>query len=236
MSPNLLPGIVSQFECLGKRVRFFVSNLADTIQNRQANGGFYEAEELMIIQGNIEPGAVFLDIGSNVGNHAIFVGTYCDPKEMILIEPNPAAIQILELNLLLNAITADVSHLGLGLSDGESRAEAAWAPNNLGGARMIAQDEGPIRLVSGDSLFADRHIDFIKIDVEGHEMAVLAGLKATIAASRPTIFIEVDNANQTAFEAWCVSHDYGVISAYRRYQVNENFLIAPNERDALDQA
>lgn len=231
MSPVLIPGIVALVEFRQQKVRFFVSNLADTIQNCHANGNFYEYEELMIIQDNIAPGAVFLDIGSNVGNHAVFVGTYCDPKAMILIEPNPAAIQILELNLLLNAMTADVRHLGLGLSDGASRAEAAWEPNNLGGARMIAQDEGPIRLVSGDSLFAERNIDFIKMDVEGHEMAALAGLEATIAASRPKIFIEVDNANHAAFEAWCVSHDYVAINSYRRYRGNENFLVIPAETD-----
>lgn len=229
MSAKHTPGIICEFVCRRQVVRFFVSNLGDTVQNRHFNGGFYEAEELSIIEAHLKPGGVFLDLGANVGNHAVFVAKFCRPGTVILIEPNPEALRHLRANLLLNRLDLDVSHLGLGLSDLAESADVAWQPNNLGGARMTARAGGAIQLVTGDSLLADRCIDFMKIDIEGHEIKALNGLERTIAASRPKIFVEVDDENRPAFEAWRAAHDYTTLKTFRRYRINENVLIAPNE-------
>lgn len=229
MSAKQTPGIICQFVCRRQVVRFFVSNLGDTIQNRHFNGGFYEPEELRIIETHLKPGGVFLDLGANVGNHAVFVAKFCQPGAVILIEPNPEALQHLRFNLLLNRLDLDTRHLGLGLSDLAETADVTWKPNNLGGARMAAREGGAIQLVTGDSLLADRHIDFMKIDIEGHEIKALNGLERTIAASRPKIFVEVDDENRAPFEAWRQAHDYTTLKTFRRYTINENVLIAPNE-------
>ena len=230
MAARHLPGIICEFGFRKRGFRFFVTNIADTIQNRHFNGGFYEPEELSIIEAHLAPGGVFLDLGANVGNHAIYVAKFCQQQAVILIEPNPEALRHLRTNLLLNQLDLDVSHLGLGLSDATGQAELAWDVNNLGGARMTTSPAGPIKLVTGDSLFADRHIDFMKIDIEGHEIRALEGLEQTIAASRPKIFVEVDNDNRPAFEAWREAHDYTTVKTFRRYQINENVLIVPAEK------
>ena len=67
----------------------------------------------------------------------------------------------------------------------------------------------------------------MKIDVEGMELAVLEGLKETIATQRPKIFIEIDDKNVEAFAAWRRAAGYRVLERFRRYQWNENFLITP---------
>ena len=72
-------------------------------------------------------------------------------------------------------------------------------------------------------------IDFLKIDVEGMEIAVLGGLAETIARCRPVFFIEVDDVNNAAFMAWVAANDYEVAATYRRYKVNENFLLKPKK-------
>jgi len=226
MAANIVPGMVAEFVFRGSGVRFFVKNVRDIIQNAHVNGAFYEADHLAVIEQHLLPGGVFLDIGANVGNHAIYVAKFCRPSQVIVIEPNPEALVLLRLNLLLNNLGIDTSHLGVGLSDAERRAEPRTPANNLGGTKMLLSDEGPLRLVTGDSLFAARHIDFIKIDVEGQELAVLAGLEATIAASRPAMFIEVDNENEAGFEAWLADHDYEVTFAFPRYR-NRNFVVRP---------
>ena len=230
MSATLVPGIVAEFGHRGRAVRFFVRNLADSIQNVHANGAFYEEPELAIIERHLKADSVYLDVGSNVGNHVVFVAKFCQPKEVIAIEPNPEAMMILQFNILLNRLTVDTHHLGLGLSDAETSAVAAIPRNNLGGARMVEKEGGSLKLVTGDSLFAGRHIDFIKLDVEGLELKALAGLEKTIAASRPAMFIEVDDQNRQAFDAWVSAHDYEVVENFRRYRVNENFMLLPRER------
>ena len=228
MPANVVPGLFCEFGFRGKAVRFFVRNMADIIQHAHVNGAFYEADHLAVMETHLKPGCVFLDIGANVGNHAIYVAKYCAPAQVIVIEPNPEALVLLRLNLLLNRTDGliDASHLGVGLSDVERAASAQTPANNLGGTKMIPTEGGPLRLVPGDSLFAGRHIDFMKIDVEGHEMEVLAGLAQTIAASRPAMFIEVDNHNEAAFQAWLAANAYEVAYAFPRYR-NQNFVIRP---------
>jgi FkbM family methyltransferase len=226
---NIIPGLICEFAVRGQAVRFFVRELADSIQNVHASGNFYELHELAIIERHLTPGGVFLDVGANVGNHAVFVAKFCAQREVIVIEPNPQAYALLRLNLMINKLDLDARHLGLGLSDREQRADALVPVNNLGGAKMVPKEGGSLRLVAGDSLFAGRHIDFIKIDVEGHELETLVGLERTIAASRPKMFIEVDNENRAGFDAWLAQHDYEIRERFQRYAVNENFLVAPRQ-------
>ncbi|HEY8574399.1 FkbM family methyltransferase [Phenylobacterium sp.] len=223
---SYIPGVLVEFGFRNKAVRFFVRNLADVIQNAHANGAFYEQDHLEVMEKHLKPGGVFLDVGANIGNHSVFVAKYCKPREVILVEPNPEAIVLLRLNLLLNRLELDTKHVGVGLSDREQTAEPSVPANNLGGTKMVLKQDGRLKLVTGDSLFAERHIDFIKIDVEGQEMAVLAGLEKTIANSRPSMFIEVDEENRAAFIAWVADHDYEVAHAFPRY-LNQNFVVVP---------
>jgi hypothetical protein len=57
-------------------------------------------------------------------------------------------------------------------------------------------------------------VGFIKIDVEGHELAVLRGAERTITEQRPNLLIECnDEHHPRAVEelaAWLAAHDYDV--------------------------
>jgi hypothetical protein len=85
-------------------------------------------------------------------------------------------------------------------------------------------------LATADSMIGERRVDFMKIDVESMEMTVLAGLKATIARSRPRIFIEIIEHEVGRFTAWAEANGYAIVKTYRRYQFLENYLIVPKER------
>jgi FkbM family methyltransferase len=229
MSGHLVSTIVN-----GRRVRFFVADRNDAIQGGcHAQGAFYEPEELGIIATHFPAGGVFVDIGANVGNHTLFVGKYLHPRQIIVIEANQPAIDVLEVNIELNELQClvDASHLGVGLSDGPGNAIADTPPGNLGGTRLIPchSADRTIPLIRGDSILRNRRIDFLKIDVEGMELRVLTGLEATIARWRPPIFVEVDDSNAGPFRDWMRSHDYASASRYRRYAVNENYMLLPLE-------
>lgn len=216
----------------GREVRFFVADERDVIQQHHAIGQFYEVEELRIIAKFLAPGGVFVDIGANVGNHALYVGTYLHPRQIVVFEPNPPAIAILRLNLALNGLqrVVDLTHLGTGLADVPSRAQIRVPDGNLGGSWFApSQDDGALALIRGDDALAQRRVDFLKIDVEGMEMQVLAGLQQTIATWRPPVFIEIENRNAEAFQAWTARQGYRIERRFRRYEVNENYLILPAE-------
>jgi FkbM family methyltransferase len=223
-------GIIVKAFLRGKEVYFFVSNIWDAIQNHHLNGAFYELEELQIIARYFKRNGVFLDIGSNVGNHAIYVEKFLDPASIIVIEPNPAAINILDLNIRLNQLSRiDSQFIGVGLGDREETVAIDVPVNNLGGARLRPQQAARLHVVRGDSLFRGRSIDFIKIDVEGAELKVLRGLEETLTANRPRIFIEVENEHANAFVDWAKQHHYRIVERFRRWPPNENFMIVPEE-------
>lgn len=218
----------------GQPVFFTLTNPRDVIQKEHLAGRFYEPEELEIIRAHCPPDAVFVDIGANIGNHSLFALKMLGVKKLIPFEPNPVAIAVLSANLGLNGALdrCDLSHLGFGLSD---RAQDGLAmevdkPNkNLGGGRMV--EGGELRVIRGDDALAGAAVDFIKIDVEGMELQVLGGLAQTISRCRPVLFIEVDEANRAAFLEWVAANRYEIAATFRRYPVNENFLIRPAVRD-----
>lgn len=225
MSASVTAGEVAEFMHRGAAIRFFVANPDDIIQSRHVCGEFYEREELALIERYFPAGGAYLDVGANVGNHLIYIAKFCAPADLIAVEPNPAALKLLEINLALNRVTATV--IALGLSDGPGRAVVRWPANNLGAARTFAEPQGGVRLIAGDELFSERKIDFIKIDVETQELAVLTGLAKTIAANRPPIFVEVDDVNRAAVEVWASDNRYHVAETIRRYASNENLMLTP---------
>lgn len=213
----------------GQFVYFTVANPEDEIQAHHVKGEFYEPEELGILRESFPLGGAFLDIGANVGNHSVFVAKFLHASKVVLIEPNPPAIALLESNVMLNQIddVCDLSKLGYGLSDGEhSSAFIRIGRNNLGGAR-VKEGSGDVPLATADSLIGDQSFDLIKIDVEGMEIKVLQGLKSVLERSNCKVFIEVDQRNYEDFEAWRIENKYRIIETFQRYHNNTNFLIEP---------
>lgn len=211
----------------GQRISFFVMDAFDAIQKCHKRGVFYEREELAIIQSSFN-GGVFVDIGANVGNHAIYGAKFLNAAKVIAFEPNPAAYVIFQINMVLNSISDRVVHHAVGLSDVPGRATFTTPGSNLGATSLdTSSGKGAFEIATGDSVLGDEHIDFIKIDTEGMELRVLNGLSQSIARSRPKIFIEVDDCNADAFRALTEKIDYRITERFRHHAVNENFLIEP---------
>jgi len=219
----------------GREVRFRITNPEDLIQSAHAQGRFYEPEELEIIRQYCRFGSVFADIGANIGNHSLFVGLFLHPAQIIPFEVNPKAIDILTVNLSRNGLQdlCDTRHLGIGLSDSARAGVSLIQPDqNMGGSR-ITDAPGTLSLKSGDEMLAGRRVDFLKIDVEGMEMAVLGGLRETLATWKPRIFIEVDNVNADAFAAWLRSSGYKAVDSFQRYAANVNYMLVSDQDEAL---
>lgn len=224
-SPAGGAGEIVNTEISGKRISFFVRNEADVIQRSHKNGRFYEEEELEIIASNFS-GGVFVDIGTNIGNHTIFAAKILGATKIICVEPNPEAYQILRVNIALNDLSNIVVHHPVGLSDKKERATAIVYQDNLGGTRFDASSgEGDFQLMTGDDLLDGIHVDFIKIDTEGFEIKALRGLYETISRCQPVIFIEVDQENSDEFMAILPEIKYQIVDHYCRYAGAENYLL-----------
>jgi FkbM family methyltransferase len=213
----------------GQLLRFFVRNRRDFIQAYHLRGEFYEAEELQIIRTHFKAGGVFVDIGANVGNHTIFAAKILGAQKVIPFEVNPTAIEVLRANILLNNCTnVDTAFLGFGVARSDEPLFLVPAyRNNLGGTSFARHAGVGIGFptIKPDVALANADVDFIKIDIEGMELEALESLGQTVERCSPTIFVEIQNENYSAFEVWCRKHRYEVIDRFVRYVVNANYLI-----------
>lgn len=199
----------------------------DPIQNAWRDGDFYEIEELNTLKGLVKKDAHIIDIGSNVGNHALFFASRMGAARVIAIEPNPIAMAALVANVVVNGLqdVIDLSALGVGLSDTSEAGFGMRRRNrNLGATKMVAGD-GELQVHPGDTLFEGEQVDLIKIDVEGMEMKVLGGMENTIARTRPVILIEVDGENETHFQEWRHARNYQVVQTVRHSDKNCNYIL-----------
>ncbi|MFX0544344.1 FkbM family methyltransferase [Roseovarius sp. S1116L3] len=204
----------------------------DPIQNAWRRGEFFEVEELEALEAHIKSGAHIIDIGANVGNHALYFATRLQAARVVVVEPNPLALAPLMANVLINRLEGviDMGLLGVGLSDGSAGGFGMKRHDrNLGATKMV-EGKGHLEVHAGDVLLGDEVPDLIKIDVEGMEIKVLSGMKQLISRHRPAILIEVDEKNADAFSAWCDHNAYAIRHSVRHSRKNCNYLVSPGGR------
>ncbi|AID30099.1 FkbM family methyltransferase [Mesorhizobium sp. USDA 4775] len=224
-------GVIVSHRIDGKIITFFIQDRTDIIQSILFGGDFYERDTLDLIRDRSTPGKVFVDIGANIGNHSIFMSKFCSPSEVIVFEPNPKAIEILKLNVLLNACAnINTSYLGLALGSKAAQMRVfSPDPNNMGRAQMLDDDDGNVKCVAGDLLLQQKPVGLLKIDVEGSEFEVLRGMQGTIETWRPNILIEVWPQSQQDLFSWCDSFRYVV---QETFPTDNNYFLAPIERQS----
>ncbi len=180
----------------------------DDIGNRIAVASHpYEAVELSIVGAFLSPNPAIIDVGANVGNHAIYWALN-HQAEVTAFEPYTPALQLLDANITRNGVGHLVTTHGQALGADPGRAEPEPRPGNLGATRLSTDPAGQVSVVSLDSLRPQR-LDLLKIDVEGNEMAVLQGASRSIAEYRPTVWVEVlTGADRGAVRAEMADHRY----------------------------
>jgi FkbM family methyltransferase len=154
--------------------------------------GLYEDRFLEFIGRLLPPEAVVLDVGANIGNHALYLARRC--AEVHCFEPHPAALERLRRHISINGIHNIVVH-PFGLGDKDEVAPFYEVSGNLGAGTFVGAGASglalPIR--NADNAIAEldlQRIDFIKVDVEDMEERVFRGLKKTLERFRPLIDFE----------------------------------------------
>ena len=197
------------------------------IEREQSRGLFFEATELEELRKIIPPGAHIVDVGANTGNHTVFFAGPMRAASVMPLEPLPAAARALKSAIRRNELAnVDLSHIGIGVGERPGRARLTFsARGGLGATCLVSDPAGEISVATLDSMVSGP-VDFLKIDVEGMEMSVLAGAEQLIRRARPLIYIEIANANTTAFVEWLETARYKVERIFTD-KGHANYLIAP---------
>ncbi len=141
--------------------------------------GRYEREELDLLMAATAPylarDGACLDVGANIGNHAVFFADHF--REVLAFEPNPRCFALLRINA---ALKDNIACFGFGLSDADGRSTLNVPQGNAGMASLARVAGGDatavaceLRRLDGLEALASRRVAMIKIDVEGHEPDVL---------------------------------------------------------------
>ncbi|HVT73233.1 MAG TPA: FkbM family methyltransferase [Lacunisphaera sp.] len=167
--------------------------------------GAYEPRTLRAYEPLVAPGAVVFDIGANIGAHTLHFARLVGPAgRVVAFEPTDFACAKLRANLALNPALAgrvDVRQLFL-VADRSVPAPAAvaasWPVADTTGALNAwhgrDQRSDAARAMTADDFCAEngvQRIDLVKLDVDGHEGAVLQGFRASLARFRPVIIVEL---------------------------------------------
>ena len=152
----------------------------------------------------VSPGGVALDVGANVGAYTLLLGRWVGPEGRVYaFEPSPGAFEGLRRHLALNALEGVVTPVRAAVSDAVGSAVLEGSgfsgSNRLLPGGAIPVDGGlSVATTTLDEFCAERGIvpSFIKVDVEGAELAALRGARETIRAAGPrlALFVEMHPA------------------------------------------
>lgn len=175
----------------------FVNANDDGVPFNILSGGRYEEENLDVLFSFVHDTTVFLDIGANVGVHTLRVARRLGPRGKVhAIEPHPLLSGLLARNVYVNGLRDRVTRHSFAASDRNAPGRLQYPVGHLGGGGLAPDDAAApgftyidAELKRLDDAFGPEFsCDLVKIDVEGHELDVLQGMRGIIARS-PAIVI-----------------------------------------------
>ena len=212
-----------------KNIRMFLDFL-DPIDREIILYQEYENSELNFLIKKIKENKInyFFDVGSNCGYYSIIIAKEIADINVISFEPNKEAYFKFTKTLKDNPILSKKIHAeNFGLSNISSQLEMQsmikHGYSQTGGTAIIDNN----KYKNFDTFFGDFKIgsDYIKtvnkniamkIDVEGHELNVLEGLRKVLQQNKAIIQIEIFTKNFETTNKYLISLGYEVI-----YNINQ---------------
>ncbi len=186
----------------------FYLDARSAIFRRIVEEGFYEPELTALCVEHCNPNLDVLDIGANIGFHAVLFGGLLREKgssRVLSVEPTQNAFDRLQKNLVLNQVSDKVITIKGAISDksGEIVIQTVEGMEEFSSVGNLVHptvtneqvNRETVRTYTVDALVAENQLKpgFMKIDVEGAEGQVLGGARQTLAEHRPVILAELSD-------------------------------------------
>jgi FkbM family methyltransferase len=163
--------------------------------------GYYERQELTLVQRLARVSRTLVDAGGNIGIYACVAGTVLPPGgRLVTFEPVPRNLTYLKRNIEQNGVQDVVTVVGCALGAESGEVTIHLAEGFTGSHSVSAQTVGAfsagsitVPMTTIDTYLAEHDfgpVDVIKVDVEGFDVAVLRGAIKTIREDAPTLFVE----------------------------------------------
>lgn len=185
----------------------------------------YEGFFLERILGSLREGDVFFDVGANIGLVSLIVAHQPRFRDGVVhgFEPEPRNLEHMRRNIAANDLTARVHAHDVALSKEEGTAELFVRGKAGEGRHSLVSERGStgaiqVTLTTMESFCRSRDVlpTVVKIDVEGAEGEVLAGMTDLLKRHRPReMFMEIHNKggedkmpDGSLIDDWLAERDY----------------------------
>ncbi len=153
--------------------------------------GYYEPYETAVVRKYVNPGAVVLDIGANIGYYTLICAGLAGPSGRVYsFEPAPENFALLEKNVKNNGYQ-NVILEQKAVSDRPGSMELFLSGENMGDHQIYKTSGRParksikIKAITIDDYMKEKgKADFIKMDIQGAETAAVAGMRKFLNENR----------------------------------------------------
>ena len=181
--------------------------------------GFYEKSVLTKWLPVICDALIIFDVGANIGNHSLFWAAHLPEAEIYAFEPYAENYTCLTKNIIENQFEARVHTERKALGNERAYAQVISVDSsNLGATTFqLTQEETGTELITIDE-YVEKHslerVDFVKIDTEGFEIAVLEGMAKTIDIYTPIVWVEVAYSSYQNIAQYLAARQYKLLDAF----------------------
>lgn len=221
-------------------------------------------KELFLLRRVVQPGMTCIDVGAAGGAHLLVMARRVGAAGRIIgIEPRPGSLRAVARLSRLAGVSDRTRFLPIALAEEEGRlplripfvpTRAHLPGTTLDKAGTAAFARLPhrklmVRTRRLDDVVAEEglsRVDVVKLDVEGAELAALAGAGGTLDEHRPLVLVEADDLHQARYDANAqdvldavIAHGYAAYR-YRRGALDDldgrvtadedDYLLVPAER------
>ena len=160
--------------------------------------GLHEPSEQLFVFSYVRPGDLVIDVGANLGMYTVACASL--GARVSAFEPSSETRRALTRNITINRIEDRVRIFPTALGDTTGTVSLTTGldvGNHLVGAHEASETDETVAIRPLDALleeerewFGARTVVLIKVDVEGHDAAVLRGARAILAKHRPVVLVE----------------------------------------------
>jgi FkbM family methyltransferase len=181
------------------------------IDNKLISEGIFESLSTNICNKLVKEGDVVIDIGANIGYYSIIFSDLIGPSGVVYaVEPTRHFREILYQNLEINELK-NVKVISYGLSDNEINIEIDIGPSSA----TLHSPEGYDEVLKTELISLKtfenfiniekiKKIDFIKIDIDGHEPIFFRSAWKLLAQFDAVILFEISHLHylESGVTAW----------------------------------
>ena len=205
----------------------------------------FDRDLLELAEQRLGPDDVVWDVGANIGTFSVAAATVAVSGEVVAIEADIWLAQLLRKTAAEPFFAGRIKVVPCAVAAGSGIArfviaargrasnalEASGGRSQMGGAREVVL----VPTLSLDTLLETLPAPtFVKIDVEGAELAVLEGASRLLREVRPVVYIEIDESSADTAYALFMQHGYCAYDPVDHRVLDrcvENTLFVPEPRD-----